>query len=163
MIEASTHTPTFPSIFKGLYLHNVWCLHQYQSNSDGNIKAVHVGHGKSHCKAGISIFLLGLGLEAQDLFIYSWVSWEELVVTLCQLNRIVIQSSLEPVYLNDLLRCKLTAKELCFIITKPLARGRYVLRSHFMQHELIKVWFWETTLFLKNINKWSEAHSHLYQ
>lgn len=113
MIDTSTHTPTVPPIFKCLYLHNVWCLHQHQPNSDGKTKAVLVGHGKSHWKACILPFLLGLGLEAQDLsFIYSWVSWEELVVALCQLNRIVIQSSLEPVYLNDSLKRKQAAKQL---------------------------------------------------
>lgn len=48
------------------------------------------------------------------------------MVVLCQLNRIVIQSSLEPVYLNDSLRCKMTAEELRSIITKPFVKGRYL-------------------------------------
>lgn len=45
---------------------------------------------------------------------YSWVSWGEPVAALCQLNRIVIQSSLEPACLSDSLGCKLTATELCW-------------------------------------------------
>lgn len=43
MIDISTHTPTFLSMFKCLYLHNVKYLH-HQSNSDGNIKAVEHGN-----------------------------------------------------------------------------------------------------------------------
>lgn len=135
--------PTFPPIFICLYLHNVWCLHQQQSNSDGKIKAVLVGHGKSHWKTCILPFLLGFGLEAQDLFfIYSWVSWEELVVALCQLNRIVIQSSLEPVYLNDSLRRKQTAKEL-FHSTKAFQQGKICFEK-----SLHAVWVYRSLVFI---------------
>lgn len=54
------------------------------------------------------------------------------MLVLCQLNRIVIQSSLEPVYLNDSLRCKLTAEELCSITTKPFVKGRCLEKLHCM-------------------------------
>lgn len=81
------------------------------------------------------------------------------MVALCQMNRIVIQSSVKPVYLNDSLRCKLTAKELYFIITEPFVRGREVLRSHFMQYEFIQVWVGETALVLKKINSVKHIHT----
>jgi len=101
-----------------------------------------------------------IGPGSTGSFTYSWVSWEELVVALCQQNRIVIQSSLEPVCLNDSLRCKLPAQELCFIVIKPFVRGRYVLRSHFIQYKFIKVHFWQLILFLKSINEVKHTHTN---
>lgn len=160
MIDTSTQTPTFPPIFKWLYLHNVWCLHQHQSNSDGNIEAALVGHGEPHWKACVLTSPLGWGLEAQDFYLFmSFPRRTSGCFVSAESDR---NSIFTGTCLSEWLgKARADAGELRFVIAKPFVRGRCVWGHPFTQYELIKVYFWGIALFLNNMNKWREAHSHL--
>lgn len=138
MIDTSTHTPTFPSIYKSLYLHNVWCLHQHKSNSDASIQAGLVGHGKSLRKGCIPTVLLGLGLELRICYLFmSFLRRTSGCLVSAEQDR---NSILPGTCLSEWL---IRVQADCYrtLLAKPLAGGRYILRSGFLQHRLSKFGF----------------------
>lgn len=156
MIETSTRTPTFPSIFKSLYLHNVWCLHQHKSNSDASIKAGLVGHGQSLRKGCIPTVLLGLGPELRIFYLFmSFLRRTSGCLVSAEQDR---NSILPGTCLAEWL---IRVQAACWrTVDKAFCWGKIHFEKSLHAAQVIKVWFWEMALFLKDINKSSGARWH---
>lgn len=153
MIDTSTQTPTLPAIFKCLYLHNVWCLHQHKPHSGASTEAVLVGPGKSLGKGwilpalpapGLScifyLFIHGCAEQSPRLPRVSWAGWKfHPPLSLC---------------LSHSFKCELTEKN---SLDRTFCWGKIYSEESLRAVQVIHAWSWENFL-----NSWRNALKHIH-